>query len=148
VTRYLVDTNVISAVAPSATVRCTELIAWMDSHSPDLFLSVVTIAEVTDGIAKLTREGAKRKASALSAWHKTVLHLYGERVLPFDAAAAEIVGILSDTARGHGHSPGFADIIIAATARQHGLTILTRNVRHFAPLGVRLVDPFHELPHE
>jgi predicted nucleic acid-binding protein len=73
VTRYLVDTNVISATAPSTAVRRPELIEWMDSHSPDLFLSAVTIAEIADGIAKAKREGAKRKASDLSAWLRTVL---------------------------------------------------------------------------
>ena len=65
-TRYLVDTNVISAVAPTSPVRRTDLVEWMDSHSADLFLSAVTIAEIADGIAKAKREGARRKASDLS----------------------------------------------------------------------------------
>ena len=91
-TRYLVDTNVISAVAPTSPVRRTELVEWMDSHSSDLFLSAVTIAEIVDGIAKARREGVQRKASDLSAWLETVLHLYGERVLPFDSPTAEIAG--------------------------------------------------------
>jgi predicted nucleic acid-binding protein len=118
----------------------------MDSHSPDLFLSAVTIAEITEGIAKARREGAKRKASNLSAWLQTVLHLYGSRVLPFDSATAEIAGALSDLARGRGHSPGFADVAIAATARRHKLTILSRNERHFAPMDAAVIDPFQRLP--
>ncbi|WP_246509933.1 hypothetical protein [Bradyrhizobium glycinis] len=44
------------------------------------------------------------------------------------------------------HAPGFADIVIAATARQYALTILSRNVRHFEPLGVQVLDPFGKLP--
>jgi toxin FitB len=146
VTRYLVDTNVISAAAPTTAVRPPELIQWMDSHSADLFLSAVTIAEIADGIAKARREGARRKASDLSAWLRTVLHLYGDRVLSFDSPTAEIAGALSDRARGRGHSPGFADIAIAATAHRHGLTILSRNARHFAPMDVAVVDPFRVLP--
>jgi toxin FitB len=146
VTRYLVDTNVISAAAPTAAVRRSELIAWMDSHSPDLFLSAVTIAEIADGIAKAKREGGRRKASGLSAWLRIVLHLYGDRVLAFDSPTAEIAGALSDLARGRGHSPGFADIAIAATARRHDLTILSRNERHFAPMDVAVIDPFRGLP--
>jgi predicted nucleic acid-binding protein len=146
VTRYLVDTNVISATAPTSGVQRSELIAWMDSHSRDIFLSAITIAEIADGIAKAKREGAKRKASDLSAWLGTVLHLYGERVLPFDSPTAEIAGALSDLARSRGHAPGFADIAIAATARRHDLTILSRNERHFAPLGVAVVDPLQKLP--
>jgi len=146
VTRYLVDTNVISATAPTTAVTRAEIIAWMDSHAHELFLSAVTIAEIADGVAKAKREGAKRKASDLSAWLRTVLHLYGDRVLPFDAATAEIAGALADLARSRGHSPGFADIAIAATARRHDLTILSRNERHFAPMDVAVIDPFTRLP--
>ena len=145
-TRYLVDTNVISAIAPTASVQRVELVAWMDSHSAQLFLSAITIAEIADGIAKLRREDAKRKAADLSAWLQTVLHLYGDRVLPFDSATAEIAGLLSDLARGRGHAPGLADVAIAATAQRHDLTILSRNARHFAPMDVTVIDPFRELP--
>jgi predicted nucleic acid-binding protein len=146
VTRYLIDTNVISAAAPITAIRLPELIAWMDLHSPDLFLSVVTIAEIADGIAEAKRKGATRKASDLSRWLRTVLHLYGGRVLPFDIPAAEIAGMLSDLARGRGHSPGFSDIAFAATARSRDLTILSRNERHFAAMDVAVVDPFRKLP--
>ena len=118
----------------------------MESHSSDLFLSAVTIAEIADGIAKARREGAKRKASGLSMWLRTVLHLYSDRVLPFDGPTAEIAGALFDLARGRGHSPGFADVIIAATARRHGLTILSRNERHFAPMDMTVINPFERLP--
>ena len=144
-TRYLVDTNVISVTAPTS-LRRTELADWMDVHSPDLFLSAVTIAEIADGIAKAKREGKNRKSSDLSAWLRTVLHLYGDRVLPFDSEGAEIAGALADLARRRGHSPGFADIAIGATARQHGLTVLSRNERDFASMSVAVVDPFQKLP--
>ena len=103
-TRYLVDTNVLSATAPTAAVSRPELIEWMDRHSRGLFLSAITIAEIADGIAKARREGTKRKASDLSAWLRIVLHLYGDRVLPFDSPTAEIAGALADLARGRGHS--------------------------------------------
>jgi toxin FitB len=146
VTRYLVDTNVISAAAPTAVGRRTELVRWMDSYSHHLFLSAISFAEIADGIAKAKREGAKRKSAALSAWLRMVLHLYGDRVLPFDSPTAEIAGVLSDLARGRGYSPGFADIAIAATARRHDLTILSRNARHFVPMDAIIIDPFQELP--
>jgi hypothetical protein len=146
VTRYLVDTNVISVAAPSTAATRPEITEWMDAHSDDLFLSAITIAEIADGIAKAQREGAKRKASDLSAWLRTVLHLYGDRVLPFDTPTAEVAGALADLARGRGHSPGFADVAIAATARHHGLTILSRNERHFVPMAVAVINPFQKLP--
>jgi predicted nucleic acid-binding protein len=142
---YLVDTNIVSAAAPSRPVL-PALIEWMDAQSASLFLSVVTVAEIEDGIAKLRRGGARRKTADLTAWLETVLHLYGERVLAFDTPTARIAGAMADRARGQGHAPGFADIIIAATARHYGLTILSRNLRHLEPLGVAVLDPYTKLP--
>ncbi len=143
---YLVDTNVISTGPPAQRKVPAELVAWMERHTDALFLSVVTIAEIQDGIAKAQREGAVRKARDLTAWFETVLHLYGDRILPFDIKVARIAGILSDGARGEGQAPGFADIVIAATAEHHRLTILTRNLQHFGPLKVPVIDPFETLP--
>jgi predicted nucleic acid-binding protein len=120
----------------------------MDTHSASLFISAVTVAEIEDGIAKLRREGASRKSADLTAWLDTALHLYGDRILAFDTATARIAGALSDRARSMGHAPGFADIIIAATGQHHGLTILSRNLRHLEPLGVTVIDPFAKLPLE
>ncbi|MHC2619946.1 putative nucleic acid-binding protein [Bradyrhizobium huanghuaihaiense] len=142
---YLVDTNVLSASSPNRPVS-PALVEWMDTESASLFLSVVTIAEIEDGIAKLRREKATRRSRDLAQWLEAVLHLYGDRVLGLDTPTARIAGQLSDRARGQGHAPGLADIIIAATARQHGLTILSRNARHFAPLGISVLDPFRGLP--
>jgi hypothetical protein len=143
---YLVDTNVISAAAAPGRRLPPALVEWMDAHSASLFLSVVTVAEIEDGIAKSRREGARRKSSGLASWLETVLHLYGDRILVFDAPTARIAGAMADRARGQGHAPGFADIIVAATARCHGLTILSRNLRHFEPLGVAILNPFAALP--
>jgi toxin FitB len=142
---YLVDTNVISAAAPSRPLP-TMLVTWMDAHSDILFLSAVTVAEIEDGIAKLRREGTTRKSADLTAWLETLLHLYGDRILAFDTPKARIAGAMADRARGQGFAPGFADIVIAATAQHRGLTILSRNVRHFGPLGIVVLDPFAALP--
>jgi toxin FitB len=90
--------------------------------------------------------GATRKSEDLATWLETVLHLYGDRVLAFDTPTVQIAGALSDRTRGQVHALGLADIIIAATAQHHGLTIMSRNVRHFVPLGVLLLDPFDRLP--
>lgn len=122
------------------------LIAWMDRNSAALFVSVITVAEIEDGIAKSRREGANRKAERLSEWLETLLHLYAARVMPIDVEVARRIGILADLARGLGHAPGLADLAIAATAQRHGWTVLTRNVRHFGPFGVPALDPFAELP--
>lgn len=119
---------------------------WLDANSSKLFLSTVTVFEIEDGIAKLRREGAKRKAAALGAWLDTLLHLYAQRILPADVAVARLAGGLSDRARRDGFAPGLADILIAATAQRHRLTILTRNLRDFQRLGVTALDPFLALP--
>jgi predicted nucleic acid-binding protein len=118
----------------------------MDARAEDLFLSVVTLAEIEDGVAKLRREGAVKKAAGLAEWLQAVLHWYGERILPVDVAVARVAGGLLDTARGQGQSPGLADVLITATAQCHGLTVLTRNVRHFAVFGGLIRDPFLGLP--
>jgi predicted nucleic acid-binding protein len=143
---YLVDTNVISIGVPARAPMHASLARWMDEQSERLFLSVVTIAEIDEGIAKARRLGAIKKAAQLGEWLDVVLHLYGNRILPVDIAVARIVGSLSDHARGVGQAPGLPDIIIAATSRAHGLTVLTRNIRHFVPLGARVHDPFDSLP--
>ncbi|MBS0397152.1 MAG: PIN domain-containing protein, partial [Proteobacteria bacterium] len=131
-TGFLVDTDVLSAGSPSKARPETSLIEWMDRNSAKLYLSVIMITEVEDGIAKSAREGATRKAAKLRDWLETLIHLYRSRILPFDLDAARIAGSLSDQARGRGHTAGFGDLAIAAIARNHGLTILTRNTKHFA----------------
>lgn len=84
------------------------------------------------------------KARRLTEWLDSIEYLYTERVLPFDLKCAHAAGQILDEARAH--QPGFEDIAIAATARTHDLVVLTRNMRHFEPLGVRAVDPFSTLP--
>jgi predicted nucleic acid-binding protein len=142
---YLVDTNVISAFSPAAAHGNETVRAWLEAQSANLYLSVVTVAEIESGVAKAAREGATRKAGRLAAWLESVLHLYGDRILPVTTGAARLAGRLADKARGAGASPGFADILIAATASDAGLTILTRNTKHFAALDVAVMNPWDSL---
>ncbi|MCK9549604.1 type II toxin-antitoxin system VapC family toxin [Aquamicrobium sp.] len=141
---FLVDTNVISALAPSKRQSLDQLVEWLDKNSSQLFLSVISAAEVRSGIAKAEREGASTKARQLTEWWESIEHLYAEKLLPFDLRCAHAAGQILDAARAH--QPGFEDIAIAATAQVHNLTVLTRNLRHFGPLGIRAVDPFTALP--
>jgi toxin FitB len=148
VSRYLVDTDVISAGAPAKREGFPSLVLWMDRHSERLFISTITVAEIAEGIAKARREGSRRKAAALTGWLETLLHLYGNRILPCDVTAARIAGTLSDRVHSKGRNPGFPDLAIAATAAAHGLTVLTGNLRHFAPLGVPAHNPLESLPRD
>lgn len=143
---YLVDTNVLSAGAPAKTQAVPELADWMTRNSDRLYLSVITVAEVEDGIAKARRLGASRKADRLAEWLETLLHLYSARVLPLDVRVARLLGNLSDKARASGESPGLADLAIAATAARWGYTVLTRNLRHFRVASIPAHDPFESLP--
>ena len=118
----------------------------MERNGASLYLSVITVAEVEDGIARSRRTGAHAKARRLTDWLEAVLHLYGSRILPIDIPTARQIGLLADFARGNGHDPGLADLAIAATAALKGYRILTRNLRHFAPLGISAHDPFDTLP--
>ena len=118
----------------------------MVDRSDRLYLSVLTIAEIEQGIAKARRQGASRQATRLSEWVEASIFLYGDRILPINLDVARVTGTLSDDARGKGHAPGFADVAIAATARVHDLMVLTRNLRHFEPLEVKVWDPFVTLP--
>jgi len=143
---YLVDTNVISALAPTKTDRPAALIDWLDRRSGDLFLSVVTAAEIRAGIAKAARDGARRKSETLESWWDAVEYLYGDRILPLDLNAATIAGALWDRAAAKGHAPRFADIAIASIAEARALVLLTRNTRHFEHICDRLINPFETLP--
>ncbi|HLJ72372.1 MAG TPA: type II toxin-antitoxin system VapC family toxin [Roseiarcus sp.] len=143
---YLLDTDIVSAVAPTKSDRPAALARWLDDASSGLYLSAATAAEIQAGIAKAARLGAARKASLLRDWWDSVEHLYGARILPFDLRTAAVAGKIIDIARSAGHEPGFADVVIAATAQTHALTILTRNIRHFEPLGGPVLNPIDQLP--
>lgn len=145
--RYLLDTNVLSVGAPATrTPAAMDLANWMRANGERLFVPAISIAEIVAGIAQLRRTGASTKAAALETWLVMVLGRYRRRTLSFDLRAARDAGAIMDRARAIGQSPGFADIAIAGIAMAHGLTLLTRNLRHFAPLGVPAHDPYAALP--
>ena len=141
-TGYLLDTNVISELAPGRPTRDLRVVSWLEANADALFLSVVTVAEIEAGIALAFSKGAGAKAGRLVEWLDSVLHLYGSRILACDVPAARVAGTIFGKARSEGMSPGWPDIMIAATATHHGLTVLTRNIRHFQSLGVPVLDPF------
>lgn len=116
--------------------------AWIAENVDQLFLSVMTIAEIEQGVRRLNRIGARRKAADLTGWLRSVSLLYQSRVLPFDLSVAAALGRLADDAISRGRPGEAADLIIAATAYVHGFTLVTRNIRHFAGLGVPLLDPY------
>jgi predicted nucleic acid-binding protein len=141
---YLLDTNVMSADAPTKKTAVPGLTEWLRRSSNQLYLASVTIAEAEAGIARAVRTGATTKAMQLRKWLSAIEHLYGDRILPFGIREARHAGVILDRARAN--DPGFEDIAIAATAAARGFIVLTANERHFAPLGVPYLNPFRELP--
>lgn len=139
---WLVDTDVLSAFAPGKSPLPAAVADWFRQRTDALFLSTVTAAEIETGITRLRRIGSARRADDLGRWFAQILDLYAARVLPFDLPAARIAGTLNDAAQASGRHPGFPDIAIASIARSRDLVVVTRNRRHFAPLGSATVDPF------
>jgi predicted nucleic acid-binding protein len=143
---YLLDTNALSILAPSAAgqdaaSRRAALRAWLREHDEELFLSVITLAEIQAGVSRLERRGASRRAADLARWLNAILELYQSRTLPLAANAALQTGRLLDRAIAAGASPDFEDAAIAATAAVHGLTVVTANERHFKHFGVAFMAP-------
>ena len=136
---FLIDTVTLSELRRRQ--RNPTVVKWFErQRTADLFLSVISIGEVERGIAR-QRATDPDFAGALAAWLDQVLTLYGDRVVPFDLPTARRWGALS-AALGNDS----ADLMIAATALEHGLTVVTRNVSDFAPTGVAALDPFVRRP--
>jgi hypothetical protein len=136
---FLIDTVALSELRRRQ--RDPAVVAWFErQRSADLFLSVISIGEIERGIER-QRATDPGFAGALAAWLDRVLALYGERVLPCELATARRWGALS-AALGNDS----ADLMIAATALEHGLTVVTRNVSDFAPTGATVLDPFNRRP--
>lgn len=135
----LLDTNVVSELRkPTAAAS---VLQWIDGLDEDrIFLSVVTLAEIRAGIARL---GEGRQRTNLTRWLDVDLpQRFAGRILAVDVASAIIWGDLIVAARRTGLALTAMDGMIGATARAHGLTLATRNVRDFRDLGIELVNPW------
>lgn len=132
---YLIDTNVFSELRkPMQHPGVTQWFRAKPQHL--LFLSIVTIGELERGIA---RQHARNPgfAEVLLTWVEKTIADYADRLIPVDTAIARRWGRLSARIGNSG-----ADLMIAATALEHSLTVVTRNIRHFAPTGVAIENPF------
>jgi predicted nucleic acid-binding protein len=136
---FLIDTVTLSELRRRQ--RDPMVVRWFErQRTTELFLSVVSIGEIERGIAR-QRAMDPGFADALAVWLDRVLVLYRERIVPFDLGTARRWGTLS-AALGNDS----ADLMIAATALEHGLTVVTRNISDFARTGVAVLDPFSRPP--
>jgi toxin FitB len=137
--KWLLDTNVVSeSVRPRPNQK---VLAWIAAHpSDELAISILTLAELRSGIAALAD---KAREPPFNAWMKAyVIPNFGERTLPLTIEILVDWLQLSHLLRAKGKPRIAVDLLIAATARIHDLTIVTRNVRDFADTGVIVYDPW------
>jgi predicted nucleic acid-binding protein len=136
---YLLDTDVVSEIrkGDEANPGVRAFFADTSFRSADLYLSVVTIGEMRQGVERIRHRGDDAQAKRLARWLKQVTTTYAESILPFDEETAHVWGRLRVP---NPENP--LDKQIAATALIHDLTVVTRNTEHFAPTGARLLNPF------
>ena len=132
---FLLDTNVISETRrkiPDPNVR-----AWLDAvDERDLFVSVLTIGEIRNGIAKRWRKD-RQAAAELTHWLSGIQTFFYDRIIPIDAEIAIEWGELTA-----GRSLPVVDALLAATARVRNFTLVTRNTRDFKSLGAPFLNPW------
>lgn len=139
-TLYLLDENVLAEMRPGGNATVA---AWLKTVSDDqLRLSAMTFFEKRRGWERQLRKGVNVDAvNAKIGWVDQLEAAYGSRVLAMDgpvvAEWARLLGEKDNNQR---------DVALAATARVHGLVIVTRNVKHFVGRGVRVLDPFKSPP--
>jgi predicted nucleic acid-binding protein len=139
---YLLDTNILSVLAPDRAIvppHIAEFIA-REGLAGSLYVPAIAIAEIKRGILKLARRGGTAKAVQLQAWLDSLISEFSDRILPVDVPVSLAAAEIDDAAKAKGLDPGLADILIAATARVHDLAIVTNNLKHFSVLDVEIAD--------
>ena len=135
---HLLDTDVICELRKSAQRADASVRAWVADRAPsNLFLSVITVLEIEVGIGRIARRDPAQ-GSRLQAWlDDELLDSFAGRILSVDVPVARRAARLYvPNARSE------RDVLIAATATVHGLTVVTRNVKDFATLDVAIVNPW------
>jgi predicted nucleic acid-binding protein len=138
---FLLDTNIPSELMRPRPESKVE--GWVDAQDmSSLFLSVISIGELETGFS--TMRDAARRARLEASLERHLAVLFPGRVLPVTQAIAARWGRLGGMRQLSGRPLSASDGIIAATALEHGLTIVTRNTKDFDGLGVALLNPWQE----
>jgi predicted nucleic acid-binding protein len=142
VSGFLLDTNVLSEFSRSAIPPDPHVKRWMESAEPaSVFTSVLSFGEIRKGIKLLP---PSKKRGELEQWLDRDLYgWFGNHLLPVTKEISNRWGIFSAESQQQGRSLGNIDGLLAATAFEHDLTVVTRNTRHFEGLGVSILDPWN-----
>jgi predicted nucleic acid-binding protein len=136
---YLIDTDVISEARKGEKANAGVRAFFSDAARDDaeLYLSVITIGELRQGLEAIRHRGDEPQAKRLERWLNRLSSDFGETILPFDQEAAHVWGHLRVP-----HSENPLDKQIAATALIHDLIVVTRNIAHYRSTGARVLNPF------
>ena len=135
---YLLDTNVVSE--RSKIQPDEKVMAWLGSHTVgQTYLSVITLAELEQGVLRL---GDTKWARELQLFLRRIEEQFTGRILSVDWAVARTWASMTAGAISAGKTLGYADLLIAATARTHGLIVVTRNVADFQAVMTDVVNPW------
>jgi toxin FitB len=136
---YLIDTNVISEARKNASAN-RGVVAFFEkvgASGEPIYLSAISVGELRRGVELIRRRGDADQAKRLEAWLAVVVERFSERILAFDADAAQVWGRLRVPDPAHA-----LDKQIAAIALVNNLVLVTRNIADFEGLGVKLSSPF------
>jgi len=139
---WLLDADVVSQ--PAKSRGDPRVIAWLENEEQHCYTSSVVIAQLAYWVR--TKQGARREA--LQKWLRTFVDALEGRILSFNTATAHVWAEQKFLLEQAGVPMPAEDSYIAATARRHGLTIVTGNDRDFRRPGVKVFNPFTELPPE
>lgn len=135
--KWLLDTCVVSEIKrphPAAAV-----VQWLQNHDEQTAICMVTVGEILHGIERMPPSAGR---NSLQSWFELLHHRYAKRTFATDEPVWRNFARLKASLEAIGRRQEDFDILIAATASAHGLTLVTRNTRHFEDTGVPLLNPW------
>jgi len=137
---WLLDADVLSQ--PAKRHRDTRVLAWLEREKDRCYTSAVVVGQLAYWVR--SKEGKQRQA--LQAWFTRLVTAMHGRILSFNASVAHVWAEQQRELERAGRRMPIEDSYIAATARRHNLTVVTGNDRHFRRSGLKVFNPFAELP--